>query len=79
MENVGNPILEHLRVITTDVAAIRDDVRKLKSRVAHLEVGQADMMQRLGHHASITARQQPSYDRIVERIEKIEKRLELAN
>ena len=79
MENVENLILEHLRVIRTDVAAIRDDVRELKSRVAHLEVGQANMMQHLGHHASITAQQQLSYDRIVERIEKIEKRLELAN
>ena len=79
MENLENLILEHLRVIRTDVAAIRDDVRELKSRVAHLEVGQANMMQHLGHNASITAQQQLSYDRIVERIEKIEKRLELVN
>lgn len=79
MENVENLILEHLRAIRTDVASIRDDVRELKSRVAHLEVGQATMMQHLGHNASMAAQQQLSYDRIVERIEKIEKRLELAN
>ena len=72
MENVDNLILKNLRVIRTDVAAIRDDVRELKSRVAHLEVGQATMMPHLGHNASITAQQQLSYDRIVERIEKIE-------
>lgn len=48
MENVENLILEHLRVIRTDVAAIRDDVRALKSRVAHLEVGQATMLSTLG-------------------------------
>lgn len=79
MENVENLILEHLRAIRTDVASIRDDVRELKSRIAHLEVGQATMLQHLGHNASISAQQQLSYDRIVERIEKIEKRLELAN
>ena len=78
MQNVENLIVEHLRVIRTDVDAIKDDVHEMKSRVAHLEVGQANMMQHLGHNASITAQQQLSYDRIVERIEKIERRLELA-
>ena len=55
MENVENLILEHLRAIRTDVASIRDDVRELKSRVAHLEIGQATMMQHLGHNAAMSA------------------------
>ena len=77
MENVDNIILEHLRAIRTDVGIVKDDVRELKNRVANLEVGQATMMQQLGHQASVTAQQHVSFDRIVERVERIEKRLEL--
>ncbi len=79
MEHVENLILEHLRAIRTGVAAIKDDVRELKSRVAHVEVGQATLLQHLGHNASMSAQQQLGYDRILERIEKIEKRLELTS
>ena len=79
MEHVENLILEHLRAIRTGVAAIKDDVRELKSRVAHVEVGQATLLQHLGHNASMSAQRQLGYDRILERIEKIEKRLELTS
>lgn len=37
MENVENLILEHLRAIRSDVGAVKDDVRELKSRMANLE------------------------------------------
>ncbi|MHB1201252.1 MAG: hypothetical protein ACYCZ6_17220 [Polaromonas sp.] len=77
MENVENIILEHLRAIRTDISAIKDDVRELKSRMTNLEAGQATMMQHLGHQASVSAQQHVSYDRIIERVERIEKRLEI--
>jgi hypothetical protein len=77
MANVDSLILEHLRAIRTDIGSIKDDVRELKLRVGNLEVGQATMMQHLGHHASVSAQQHLSYDRIIERLEKLEKRLEL--
>jgi len=77
MENVENLILEHLRAIRSDVGAVKDDVRELKSRMANLEAGQATMMQHLGHQASVSAQQHISYDRIIERVERIEKRLEI--
>ncbi len=77
MENVENLILEHLRAIRADVGAVKEDVRELKSRIANLEAGQATMLQHLGHQASVSAQQHVSYDRIIERIERIEKRLEL--
>lgn len=77
MENVENLILEHLRAIRSDVGAVKDDVRELKNRMANLEAGQATMMQHLGHQASVSAQQHVSYDRIIERVERIEKRLEI--
>ena len=55
MDNVENLILEHLRAIRTDIGSIKDDVRELKLRVGNLEVGQATMMQHLGHHAAVGA------------------------
>lgn len=79
MENVENIILEHLRGMRTDIGSIKEDVRELKSRMANLEGGQATMMQQLGHQASVSAQQHVSYDRIIERVERIEKRLELHN
>jgi hypothetical protein len=77
MESVNNLVLEHLRAIRADVGAVKEDVRELKNRLANLEAGQATMMQHLGHQASVSAAQHLSYDRIIERIEKIERRLDL--
>lgn len=79
MENVDNLIPEHLRAIRTDFDSIKDDMRDLKLRIGNMEVGQANLMQHLGHHASASAQQHLSYDRIIERLEKLEKRLELAD
>lgn len=78
MENVDNIIIEHLCAIRADVGTIRDGVRELKNRVTNLELGQATIMQSLGHQSAVSAQQNVSYDRIVDRIEKIEKKLEIA-
>jgi molybdopterin synthase catalytic subunit len=77
MENIENLILEHLRAIRADVGAVKDDVRELKHRIGNLEAGQATLLQNVGHQASVSAQQHFAYDRIVERIEKIERRLEI--
>lgn len=78
MSNVDNIIIEHLKAIRADVSEIKADISELKMRVANVESGMGSMMQHIGHQASVSA-QQISYDRIVERIQKIEKRLELAS
>lgn len=79
MENVENLIIEHLRAIRADVTLIKDDVRELKTRVTSLEHGQGTVLQQLGHLASMLATQQASHDKLVDRIEQIEKRLDLAS
>lgn len=82
MENVEDLIIEHLRAIRADVTLIKDDVRELKTRVTSLEHGQGTVLQQLGHLASMLATQQGSHDKLVdriERIERIEKRLDLAS
>lgn len=79
MENVENLIIEHLRAIRADVTLIKDDVRELKTRVTSLEHGQGTVLQQLGHLASMLATQQASHDKVVDRIERIEKRLDIAS
>ena len=70
--------MDRIRGIRADLGTIKDDVRELKNRITNLEGGQATIMQRLGHQSAVSAQQHVSYDRIVDRIEKIEKRLEIS-
>ena len=79
MENVDNIILEHLQIIRFDVGTIKDDVRELKTRISNLEIGQANIVQHIGHHASVAAQQNLAYDRLSDRVERLEKRLELTS
>ena len=61
----NNLVLEHLRHIGGAVDAVRDVVREIKPRVGHLE----------HQYASLSSRM----DRIDERLDKIEKGLNLAD
>lgn len=79
MENVENIIIEHLRAIRSDIGTIKDDAKELKTRMAHMEVSQAQLMQSMAHLASGIAQQQVSFDRLTDRVERVEKRLELAH
>jgi predicted nucleic acid-binding Zn-ribbon protein len=42
-ENVDNLILEHLRAMRSDIAALRDDTREVKSRLTSLETAVSAM------------------------------------
>ena len=66
-----------LRAMRADMSTMKDDLRELNNRVGNLEVGQANILQQMGHQASMTAQQQLGYDRLVERVEPVEKLLNL--
>jgi hypothetical protein len=66
-----NLVLEHLRALRSDVATIREDVREVKSRITNLEHSVAGIYFDI---ADLNGR----HDRILSRIERIERRLELA-
>jgi len=78
-EKVENLILEHLRVMRSDMASMRDDMREVKTRLPTIEGGQGTILQHMGHLASSMAQQQVSFDRFAERVERIERRLNLAD
>jgi len=70
-------ILEHLRGINAKVDRIADDVRDLKARVSAVESGLNAVRRDLVVLAEADARLQVSVDRRGERMDRIERRLEL--
>jgi uncharacterized coiled-coil protein SlyX len=77
-DNVENLILEHLRAIRGDITALRDDSREVKSRLTSLETAVAGMRRELADLYTDVVGQHSRYDRLLERIERLEKRLELS-
>ena len=77
MENVDNLVLEHLRHMRTKIDQISEDMREVKHRLATVESSQGSIMQHVGHLATSIAQQQISFDRLTDRIEHMERRLQL--
>lgn len=76
-ENLDNLVLEHLRHIRGRVDQIGEDILDLKHRMASLESAMVGVKREVTSGDETDARQQVSIDRLVERIERIERRLEL--
>ena len=79
MDEVNNIIIEHLRHMRGKIDKIADDVTELKHRLATVEATQATVLQHIGHLASSIAQQQVSIDRLSERVDKLEMRLDIAS
>jgi chromosome segregation ATPase len=78
-DNVESMVLEQLRLMSAEQAAMRDDVREIKNRLATLEGGQGTILQHMGHQSSAIAQLQISLDRLGDRVERVERRLDLAD
>lgn len=78
-DNVENMILEHMKRFQMTLDRVESKLGELTARVANLEGGQASIIQHLGHLAAADAAQQLSADRANERLDRIERRLELSN
>lgn len=77
-DNVDNLIVEHLSHIRGRVDQIAEDMTDIKHRMTSLEAGMALVKREVAAGDDTDARQQVSLDRLVQRIERIEKRLELS-
>ena len=78
-ENVENLILEHLKRFQAGQGRLEPDITEIKVRIANLESGQASIIQHLAHLASADAAQQVTMDSMSERLNRMERRLELTN
>jgi len=76
-DNVENIVLEHLRHIRGRVDQIAEDITDLKHRMSSLESSMVLVKHEIAHSDETDARQQVTLDKIVERIQRLEKRLEL--
>ncbi len=76
-ENVENLILEHLKAIRTEVAAVKSDTMDLRNRMGQVEIAIAGLRRDFAHADENSAILSVRMDRVIERIERIEKRLEL--
>lgn len=77
-ENIENLIVEHLRHIRGRIDQIAEDLTDIKHRMTSLETGMALVKREVAAGDDTDARQQVSLDRLVQRIERIEKRLDLS-
>lgn len=78
-ENVENLLLEHLKRFQAGQDRIDRKLEEISRRLSNLEAGQASIIQHLGHLAAADAQQQLAADNFDRRLERIEKRLELAS
>ncbi len=78
-DNVENLILEHLRAIRADIGGIKDDVREIKQRHPNPEAAVAALWRDSANLYGDVIDRQARYDRLAERVERIERRLDLAD
>jgi uncharacterized protein (UPF0335 family) len=78
-ENVESVIIEHLRHIRGRVDRIAEDMSDIKHRMSSLESAMVLVKREVAAGDETDARQQLSLDRLSDRIERIERRLELAD
>ena len=76
-EKVDRLVLEHLRAIRTDVASTKDDVREVKHRLTSLEGAVAGLKRDQASSDADAADQHARYDRLAERLERVDHRLGL--
>jgi len=76
-DNIENIVLEHLRALRQGQSNIEQELRELQARISGLESLIISSRRDSLYHQEELARQQVSIDHLKERIQYIEKRLEL--
>ncbi|MBW7902718.1 MAG: hypothetical protein H3C26_14650 [Rhodocyclaceae bacterium] len=78
MSSVENLLLEHLKAIRADIGTIKADLKENTTRLGRIEVAVAGLRRDIAHNEEATAEQSLRIDRITERLERIERRLEIS-
>ena len=77
-ENIDNIIIEHLKALRAELAAVKADTEEIKERLRSHDASIIELRRSDVHVFEDQARQQVSLDGLSRRIERIERRLELA-
>ena len=78
-DTVENLMLEHLKRFQATLERVENKIGELTHRMANVEGSIASVIQHLGHQAGTIAAQQVAFDNMSSRLDRIERRLELAN
>jgi adenylosuccinate lyase len=76
-ETVDNLVLEHLKKIQAEQSASRERDAEILSRLAHIETSVARLARDGADNFAETVADRHAVDKLKERIERIERRLEL--
>ena len=76
-ENLENLVLEHLRALRAGQDRIENELKDIKSRLSAVETGLNGVRRDLVALAEADARLQTTVDRLSDRTDRIERRLEL--
>jgi hypothetical protein len=77
-DNIDNLILEHLKKIQAEQAAARERDAEIMARLATIETGIARITRDESFNYTEIVQDRHAVDKLKERIERIERRLELA-
>jgi chromosome segregation ATPase len=75
--STDNLIIEHLRAIRTEIASVKSDTTDTRQRVGSVETSIIDMRRNVVHLFEDMAHQQLTMDKLLDRVQRIEKRLDL--
>lgn len=77
-DSIQNLIIEHLKALRAEVAAVKADTEEIKERLRSHDASIIELRRADVHVFEDQARQQVSIDSLAKRIERIEKRLDLS-
>ncbi|MBY0283198.1 MAG: hypothetical protein K2W81_04455 [Sphingomonas sp.] len=78
-ENVENLILEHLKRFQATLDSVQRDIRELKIRQSETHTAVLALRRDQVTDAEVTAHMQAQMDRFTDRLDRIERRLDLAD
>lgn len=78
-DKVDNLVLEHLPGMRGSQERIEHELREIKNRITSVEAGVAGIRRDAAHDNNKIVQQKIGLDQLAERLERIEKRLEIAS
>ena len=72
-----NLVIEHLRALRCEIADVKADTTDIRQRVGSVENSVIDMRRNVVHLFEDSAHQQLAMDKLFERIQRIERRLDV--
>ncbi len=78
-DETTNRVLEHSKRFQAGQERIEREFKEIKGRLSQLEIGVAGVRGDIAHGSGDQARQQISFDALADRVDRIERRLEIVS